>query len=140
MGIYFFPIVALPLFPLFIYSMDWEMKDIYIWWKSWSHVNKPGGPDRITLLLSVCMLFLYTMASHPPPEYKTRYPCKCITTCLSGPSADICSDYICLFSRPCPLLRYQNAFSICICVDQEDPISICLSMTATCPRDHPAMI
>ena len=51
---------------------------------------------------------MVSVCHHTTPEHETRYLCKCITTCLSGPSAGYLSVlYLFAFSRLLGLL-YQN--------------------------------
>ena len=65
----------------------------------------------------------------PPPEYKTRYPCKCITTCLSGPSAAyLLVLYLFVFRDHA--LSHIRMFSICICRDH----GIRFPFVYLCPR------
>ena len=99
------PVVEMSLFPP-DYLFSGLGNEGYIYeWKA-GHMSISLGADRITLLLWVCVGY----RTIPPPEYKTRYPCKWYQNVL----------YLHL-SRP------------------RDPISICLSMPATCPQAHPEM-
>ena len=103
--------------------------------KSWSHVNKPGGWSNYLITLCLC-----NQPAHPAPEYKTRYPCKCITICLAGPSPGyllLSVIFVCFVRPPCPL-PYQNVLYLHLSRPR-DRISICLSKPATCPHDHPEM-
>ena len=99
----------------------------YIYGGKAGHMSISLGADRITLLLWVCVGY----RTIPPPEYKTRYPCKCITTCLSGPSAAyLLVLYLFVFRRRDHALSHIRMFSICICRDR----GIRFPFVYLCPR------
>ena len=130
------PAVARPLFPgVYLFNGLGNEGYISLWGKA-GHMSISLGADRITLLLCLC-----NQPAHPTPEDKTRYPCKCITICLAGPSPGylLLSVIFVCFVRPppCPL-PYQNVLYLHLSRPR-DRISICLSKPATCPHDHPEM-